>query len=69
MKITEFSVNRPVTTLMLFLALVIFGLMSYTKLAVNLMPDLNLPAIAISTYQHGATPEEVESEITEPIEK
>ncbi len=69
MKITEFSVKRPVTTAMLFLALVIFGLMAYNKLSVNLMPDLNLPAMAISTYHFGATPEEVESEITEQIEK
>ena len=69
MKITEFSVKRPVTTAMLFLALVIFGMMAYNRLAVNLMPDLSLPAMAISTYQYGATPEEVESEITEQIEK
>lgn len=68
MKITEFSVNRPVTTSMLFLALVIFGILTYSKLSVNLMPALNLPAMAISTVHFGASPEEVESEITTKIE-
>lgn len=69
MKITEFSVNRPVTTSMLFLALVIFGLLAYTRLAVNLMPDVKYPALTITTVHYGATPEEIESEITDRIEK
>ncbi len=69
MKITEFSVNRPVTTSMLFLALVFFGIVTYHKLSVNLMPALNLPAMAIATDYYGTTPEEVETELTEPIEE
>lgn len=69
MKITEFSVNRPVTTSMLFLGLVIFGVMAYYRLSVNLMPALNLPAMAIATDYYGSTPKEVETEVTEPIEK
>ncbi len=69
MKITEFAVNRPVTTSMLFLALVIFGLLAYTRLAVNLMPDVKYPALTITTVHYGATPEEIESEITDKIEK
>lgn len=69
MKLTEFAVNRPVTTSMLFLALVIFGLLAYTRLAVNLMPDVKYPALTISTVHYGATPEEIESEITDKIEK
>lgn len=69
MKITEFSVKRPVTTSMLFLGLIIFGLLTYSKLSVNLMPALNLPAMAISTVQFGANPEEIESEITNKIEE
>lgn len=69
MKITEFAVNRPVTTSMLFLGLVIFGLLSYSRLAVNLMPDVKYPALTITTIHYGATPEEIESEITDKIEK
>ncbi|MEM8895134.1 MAG: efflux RND transporter permease subunit, partial [Bacteroidota bacterium] len=68
MKITAFSVNRPVTTAMLFLGLVIFGVMAYYRLSVNLMPALDLPAMAITTVNYGTSPEEIETEITEPIE-
>lgn len=69
MRVTKFAVERPVTTAMLFLGLVMFGLLSYARLSVNMMPDLNLPAMAINTYHLGATPEEIESEITEPMER
>lgn len=69
MKITQFSVDRPVTTAMLFLALAIFGLMAYSKLSVNLMPDIKLPAMVINTFYLGASPEEIETEITDKIEK
>lgn len=69
MKITAFAVNRPVTTIMLFLGLVLFGLLAYSRLAVNLMPELNLPAMVINTSYFGASPEEIESEITDKIEK
>ncbi|MCG8310854.1 MAG: efflux RND transporter permease subunit [Cytophagales bacterium] len=69
MKITKYAVDRPVTTSMLFLALVFFGILSYNKLAVNLLPDLKLPVIVVNTINYGATPEEIESEITDKIEK
>ena len=49
MKITKFAVLRPITTTMVFLALMLFGLMAYLKLPVNLMPEMNLPAMAIIT--------------------
>ncbi len=69
MKITKFAIDRPITTTMLFLALVVFGYMTYTKLAVNLFPDLKIPAVIINTTHIGATPEEIEKEITDKIEK
>ncbi len=69
MKITRFAVDRPVTTTMLFLGLVFFGILSYKKLAVNQMPDLKLPYVIVNTVNVGATPEEIESEITDKIEK
>lgn len=69
MKITKLAIDRPITTTMLFMALVIFGYMTYTKLAVNLFPDLKIPAIIINTVHLGATPEEIEKEITDKIEK
>ncbi len=69
MRITKFAIERPVTTSMLFLALVIFGMMTYYSLAVNLFPELKLPVISVTTYKVGTTPEEIEKEITDKIEK
>ncbi|MEM9823548.1 MAG: efflux RND transporter permease subunit, partial [Bacteroidota bacterium] len=69
MKITAFAVHRPVTTSMLFLALVLFGLLAYTRLTINLMPDVKYPALTITTVHYGSTPEEIESELTDKIEK
>jgi len=69
MKITKFAVDRPITTAMTFMALLLFGFMAYLKLPVNLMPEVNLPAMVIVTDYPGATPGEVESEITNLIEK
>ena len=69
MKVTNFAVSRPITTSMVFLALLLFGFMSYVKLPVNLMPEVNLPAMVIVTDYPGATPGEVETEITNLLEK
>ncbi len=69
MKVTQFAVSKPVTTSMVFLALLLFGYLAYLKLPVNLMPEINLPAMVIITEHTGATPGEVESEITNVLEK
>jgi HAE1 family hydrophobic/amphiphilic exporter-1 len=68
MRLAELSVNRPVTTLMIFVAMVVLGLASLTMLGIDLMPDLEIPAISVMTGYEGAGPEEVETLITEPIE-
>lgn len=68
MKLAELSVNRPVTTLMIFVAMIVLGLASLTMLGIDLMPDLEIPAISVMTAYDGAGPAEVETLITEPIE-
>jgi len=69
MKIVDFSVRRAVTTSMLMLALVVFGTVSYNRLAVNLLPDITYPSLTIKTEYEGAAPAEVEDVITKPIEE
>lgn len=69
MKFTKFAVDRPVTTTMIFLGIVFFGIMAYFKLGVNQMPNVDIPIVTITTEYYGATPEEIEKEITEKIEK
>ena len=68
MKLAQLSVNRPVMTTMIFIAMVVLGLMSMSLLGLDLMPDLEIPAVSVITVYEGAGPEEVETLITEPME-
>ena len=64
-----FVVDRPVAVLMVFAAAVVFGFFSFRRLPVTLMPELNYPTITIRTEYPGAAPEEVENEVSRPIEE
>ena len=66
---TSFSTRRPVAITMLFVAAVVFGWFSLAKLPVNLMPELTYPTITVRTEYEGAAPEEVENDISRPIEE
>ncbi len=68
MKISELGVKRPVTTLMVFLCILILGIVSYTFLAVDMMPEIESPSISVFTTWKGASTEDVESKITRVIE-
>ena len=62
-------VRRPVTVFMLAIAAAVFGLVSYGRLPLTLMPDLSYPTITVRTEVSGAAPEEVESQVARPIEE
>ncbi len=62
-------VNRPVAVTMLFLAALVFGFVSYKRLPVELMPDISYPTVTVRTTFGGAAPQEVESQISQPIEE
>ena len=68
MKISEFSVNRPITTLVIYIAVIVLGIYSLTKLAIDLIPDISFPVIAIFSDYPGASPQEVEENLTKIIE-
>ena len=68
MKIVAFSIRRPVTVTMLFFALAVFGVVSYEKLTLNLLPDISYPTLTIRTEMEGAAPEEVETLISKLVE-
>jgi len=68
-RLSDFTTRRPVAVLMLFLSAVVFGFFSFKRLPVNLMPELNYPTLTVRTEFAGAAPEEVENEISRPIEE
>ena len=68
MKVVQFSIQRPVTVTMLFLALAVFGAVSYDKLALNLLPEISYPTLTVRTNYEGAAPAEVENLISKPVE-
>lgn len=63
------AVHRPVTTTMVMVAIVLFGLVALTRLPVALLPDLGYPSVTIRTDYADAAPSEVEELITRPIEE
>lgn len=62
-------VDRPIATLMVFVATAVFGFVSYAQLPLNLMPDLSYPTLTVRTEYPGAAPEEVESQVSRLIEE
>ncbi len=67
-KLTEFSVNYPVTILMIVLGIILLGYISYDKLGVDLFPDLNSPRIFVEIQSGERPPEEMEKQFVEDIE-
>ncbi len=65
----SFPTSRPVAILMIFLAAVVFGALSYGRLPLMLMPELSYPTLTVRTDYPGAAPEEVEADISRPIEE
>lgn len=61
-------IKRPVFTMMLVLLLVVFGASAYPSLGLDLYPDVDFPLVSISVSFPGASPEEMESLVTKPIE-
>jgi len=68
MKIADISIKQPVFITMVIALIVVLGVVAYTRLGVDLMPDVTLPIIAVSTPYPGVGPEEVEQQVTKPIE-
>lgn len=65
----HFPIRRPVTVTMIVLTAAVFGLLSYSLLPINMMPDITYPSLTVRTEFQGAAPEEVEDAVTRPIEQ
>lgn len=68
MKLSELSVNRPITVYMIIAVLVLLGAISFSKLPVDLMPDVQNPTLSVRAEYPGVAPEEIENLVTRPLE-
>src|SRR3989344_1587883 len=69
MSLPEVSIRRPVTTLMVYLGVILFGVISFKLLSQELFPPISYPQLSIVTPYENAAPEEIETLITKPIEE
>ncbi|MEP1385851.1 MAG: efflux RND transporter permease subunit [Paraglaciecola sp.] len=69
MNIIDIAVKRPVTIWMFTLAIILFGMVSLSRLAINLLPELSYPTLTIRTDYIGAAPSEIEQLVSKPIEE
>src|SRR6202162_4485487 len=67
-KLAEICVRRPVFATMLILSITVVGLFSFRSLGVDLFPKIDLPTITVTVVNPGASPQEVETEITDKVE-
>ncbi len=67
--ISKFSVKRPYTVLVGVVLILVLGYVSFTSMQTDLLPDMNLPYAIVYTTYIGASPEEVETTVTRPIEQ
>ncbi|MDN5355654.1 MAG: hypothetical protein PWQ43_596 [Rikenellaceae bacterium] len=68
MKITDASVKNPVAIYMVYAAIILFGLLAIFRLPRDLFPDIELPTLTVVTVYPGANAEQVEKEVTNPLE-
>ena len=68
MSIYKSAVTKPVTTIMVFLAVMVFGFYSLSNLPIDLYPDIEFPAITVVTSYRGASAADIENNISKPME-
>lgn len=69
MIIWDTCIRRPVATIVMMSAIVVFGIIGFQRLGLDLFPRVDLPVVTITTYLPGASPETIESDVTDPIEE
>ncbi|WP_140908699.1 efflux RND transporter permease subunit [Cognatiluteimonas lumbrici] len=69
MNVTEFSIRRPVTTIMFFVSMVVIGLIASVRLPLESFPEATVPFFFVQLPYPGSTPEEVERNLVRPVEE
>lgn len=68
MSLTRYVLKRPVTTVLAILCLIVFGISSVTSSKLELIPEMNMPIMMITTIYPGASPDDINELVTQPIE-
>ncbi|OGS43083.1 MAG: hypothetical protein A2539_09345 [Elusimicrobia bacterium RIFOXYD2_FULL_34_15] len=68
MNLVEFSVKKPVATIVFYIAIFVLSIVALSKLAIDLLPEITMPALTVTTVYSGAGPEEVELKVTKVLE-
>ncbi|NQV50554.1 MAG: efflux RND transporter permease subunit [Candidatus Marinimicrobia bacterium] len=69
MKLVDLSVDRKITVTMITLILLLGGLISYTHLGLDMLPDVEFPMVSVVTVYSGASPDDIEAIVTKPLEQ
>lgn len=69
MKLSDTAIQRPVFTTMLIAAFIIFGVVGYQRIGVDLYPEVEFPVVTITAILQGASPEVIETDVTDVIEE
>ena len=69
MTLSDLSIERPILTWMMTLALIVFGILGYNRLGVDQYPNMEFPVITVSALLDGATPEGIEEDVTDVLEE
>lgn len=68
MSLSEISIRRPVFAWMLMAAIMVFGVISFSRLGISQLPDVDFPVVSVSLSLPGAAPEIMESQVLDPVE-
>lgn len=69
MNITQFALAKKFSTTAIALALIVFGIYGLLRLPVNFLPDMTYPMVKLNIYWPGATPDEIDTSIADPVER
>ncbi len=69
MNVPELFIRRPIMTLLVMLAILLFGIMGYRLLPVSDLPNVDFPTILVSAHLPGASPETMAASVATPLEK
>ncbi|OGF63633.1 MAG: hypothetical protein A2Y62_01945 [Candidatus Fischerbacteria bacterium RBG_13_37_8] len=69
MWISDVSIRRPVTTITVMAAIVIFGVISFMRLGIDLFPEIDIPYVSVTTVLTGASPEVIDNDVTDVLEE